>query len=139
MGGGLAPPRVALILVKLACPLRAVTYTYLFPLSSQWVPIRFRIYSSSSQCAPQHVLHTTTCFGKCCPSFTYNLATCQNPSSKYCDFNDFFPLIYVATLALLFRTLLFFPRQVARIRKTKQKKTVVGRSVGIVSPLLGSQ
>ncbi len=32
----------------------------MFPSSSQWVPIRFSIRSPSSQCVPQHVLHSTS-------------------------------------------------------------------------------
>jgi hypothetical protein len=32
----------------------------MFPLSFQWVPIRFPIHSPSSQCVLQHVLHSTS-------------------------------------------------------------------------------
>ncbi len=44
-----------------------------FPLSSQWVLIWFPIYSPSSQCVPQHVLHSTypICFAKISPPFRY--------------------------------------------------------------------
>ncbi len=46
-----------------------------FPLSSQWVFIKFQICPPSSQCLPRHFSIAPhfypICFGKCCPPFTY--------------------------------------------------------------------